>query len=93
MWRIHIDGIRAGYSALNDAIPTVPTYPGETLFVLGGKSRYVQEDDKRLIRGLFPAVQFRVIEHAHHWVHADAPDQFIAVVASFLIRDRSDLVI
>jgi pimeloyl-ACP methyl ester carboxylesterase len=33
---------------------------------------------------LFPAATIDVIEQAGHWVHADAPEAFIASVNAFL---------
>jgi pimeloyl-ACP methyl ester carboxylesterase len=44
----------------------------------------VQEADRAEILRLFPAAQFTAIAGAGHWVHAEQPSAFAAVVLDFL---------
>jgi pimeloyl-ACP methyl ester carboxylesterase len=84
-WRIGLAEIEAamadieGWDGPDDA-----TYPGRTLFMTGEASNYVRQDDRPTIRALFPAARFVALKHAGHWLHADNPAGFLAVVEAFL---------
>jgi len=83
-WRMNLDAIRAHYDEITAAITADTTFDGPTLFVRGGESEYVAEEDRGEIRGLFHNAEFVTIEEAGHWVHADAPDALAEVVTDFL---------
>jgi pimeloyl-ACP methyl ester carboxylesterase len=59
-------------------------YEGPTLFVAGGLSDYVRPEHHAAIMRLFPNAQLAAIPDAGHWVHAEAPEQFLEVVGAFL---------
>jgi esterase len=90
VWRIGLDEIAAALSDLEgwdgptDARPPEAPYSGGTLFVAGETSDYITRDDRPLIRALFPAARFVTVKHAGHWLHADNPAGFLAVVEAFL---------
>ncbi|SCA54880.1 putative hydrolase or acyltransferase [Candidatus Terasakiella magnetica] len=73
-----------------DSIGGVPAirmdakYDGETLFIDGASSDYIQSSHHQLIRHLFPNVQFHSIADAGHWVHAEKPHDFMAALNDFL---------
>ncbi|MFY0643848.1 MAG: alpha/beta fold hydrolase [Bacteroidia bacterium] len=54
------------------------------LFLNGGRSQYVLEEDKDDIISYFPLVEFVCIEDAGHWVHAEKPVEFFEAVKDFL---------
>jgi esterase len=85
VWRIGLDEIAAALSDLEgwDG-PSDATYAGRTLFVAGETSTYIRRDDRPTIRALFPTARFVTVKHAGHWVHADNPAGFLAVVEAFL---------
>lgn len=83
-WDLNLEAINGNYGALNDGISNGRKYEGPTLFLRGGDSGYVKEEDKDAIRELFPAAEFETIENAGHWVHADKPEAFADRVRSFL---------
>ena len=60
------------------------TYAGRTLFVAGETSGYISREDRPVIRMLFPAARFVTVKRAGHWLHADNPAGFLAVVEAFL---------
>jgi pimeloyl-ACP methyl ester carboxylesterase len=84
-WRIGLDEIAASLSDLEgwDG-PADATYAGRTLFVAGETSTYIRQEDRPTIRTLFPAARFVTVKHAGHWVHADNPAGFLAVVEAFM---------
>jgi len=56
----------------------------EALFIKGGKSDYILDEDYEMIKKKFPSAQFVTIENASHWVHADAPDELCKSLSAFL---------
>jgi esterase len=85
VWRIGLDEIAAAMSEIEgwDG-PADATYPGRTLFVAGETSDYIRTEYRPTIRAPFPAARFVTVKHAGHWVHADNPAGFLAVVEAFL---------
>lgn len=56
------------------------------LFVQGGRSAYIQEEDKDDIIEKFSHAQFVSIEGAGHWVHAEKPNEFFEAIKEFLME-------
>ena len=54
------------------------------LFIRGGKSPYVSEDDLDLMADHFVHIDDHTIDEVGHWLHAQAPDEFYEVTADFL---------
>jgi esterase len=84
-WRIGLHEIAAAMPAIEgwDAPPGA-VYRGPTLFVAGAASDYVRPEHRAAIRALFPAARFVTLKHAGHWLHADNPAGFVAVIEAFL---------
>jgi pimeloyl-ACP methyl ester carboxylesterase len=84
-WRIGLEEIAAalpdieGWDAAGDG-----AYQGPTLFVSGAHSDYIRPEYRPGIRKLFPAARFVTVKNAGHWLHADNPAGFTAVVEAFL---------
>jgi pimeloyl-ACP methyl ester carboxylesterase len=95
VWRIGLDEIAVALSDLEgwdgptDASPPEVPYTGRTLFVAGETSNYITRDDRPRIRALFPAARFVTVKRAGHWLHADNPAGFLAVVEAFLSAPAS----
>ncbi len=84
-WRIPLDILFKNYSNICDAIAPHAPFPRPTLFVRGGKSHYIAENGLPQIRELFPQARMETIAAAGHWVHADAPEEFLRRVKAFLL--------
>ena len=86
-WKINLDAICDNIEAL--FLEGVPEYQYEKacLFVRGGLSPYVNNEDIALIRHYFPAADIQCIPNATHWVHADAPDELCSILSSFLDKE------
>jgi len=50
----------------------------------GGNSDYVLPEYEKVILALFPKAEFETIDDAGHWVHAEQPELFQAMVHKFL---------
>lgn len=59
-------------------------YSGETLFIKGGNSDYIQSIHKAAIVQLFPASKAKIIQGAGHWLHAEKTIAFNKIVLDFL---------
>ena len=59
-------------------------FPGPTLFVGGWKSEYLSRSHHDDIRELFPKARFEYVPGAGHWVHAEKPKEFMAVLDDHL---------
>ncbi len=55
-------------------------YDGQTLFVVGGCSRYAESGDHDLIRQHFPQVQIETIAESGHNPHMDSRETFVRLV-------------
>jgi esterase len=84
-WRI---GLREIVAALPDiegwSAPPDARYPAPTLFLAGANSDYIQPSHRPAIRALYPNARFVTLKNAGHWLHADNPSGFVAVIEAFL---------
>ncbi len=54
------------------------------LFIRGGRSEYIIEEDIPAMKKNFNSMDLLTIEEGTHWVHADAPEEFFGHVSQFL---------
>jgi len=83
-WRMNVTALADSYPHLLAAVTGPQPYAGPALFIRGGRSEYVQPADEPLILELFPRAEFRTIANAGHWVHTDAPEEFLRLTREFL---------
>ena len=84
-WRIGLAEITAGLPDIEGwRDPDMSPFPGPALFVAGARSDYIRSEHRAPIRALFPHARFVTLKGAGHWLHADNPDGFVALTASFL---------
>ena len=83
-WRIPLNAIFENYPKLCRALTANEPFSKPVLFIRGGESPYITDTDAPLIHQLFPHVKIETIFQARHWVHADAPDEFVRLVSEFL---------
>ena len=85
VWKMNLPAIHRAYPNILDTVRgESESYDGPTLFVRGGKSRYVQDEDVPVIRRYFPNMRLETVAEAGHWVHAEAPDRLLRIVRTFL---------
>ncbi len=84
-WRIGLSEIIAEFADIEawDARSDA-RYAGPTLFIAGATSTYIRPEHRPGIRSLFPRARFVTLKNAGHWLHADNPAGFVAVVEAFL---------
>lgn len=83
VWRIGLDEIAAALPAI-EGWDAAGTYDGPVLALAGERSDYIVPAYRPLFQALFPQVRFATLRGAGHWLHADAPEAFLATVEAFL---------
>lgn len=80
-WAINLPVLTAALPQLEkDALAPGDRYDGPVQFILGGRSRYVQENDHEVIRRHFPRADLTTIDDAGHNPHMDAREAFVSAV-------------
>lgn len=82
-WRINLPALKANYPALQQGVCESAQYDKACLFIRGERSDYVSDNDITHIKKHFTQAQFASLATGH-WVHAEQPQAFIAVVEKFL---------
>jgi esterase len=87
-WRLNLAAIEEATPELVDfpELPTDAAYDGPALFIAGGQSDYLRPEHEPTIGRLFPKAEIACIENADHWLHAEQPAAFRAIVEPFLSR-------
>ena len=83
-WKINLLVIVANIEEVGKALEDDAVYEGETLFLAGEKSKYIQEKDMESILEHFPNYQLKIISNAGHWLHAEQPKAVVEEIRSFL---------
>lgn len=83
-WRFNLDVLEREIEQVGQDVHGKFQFDGPTLFIRGGKSDYIGENDTSLIFSRFPSPQIETIADAGHWIHADQPDAFLEHVSRFL---------
>lgn len=64
-------------------------YPGKfqkpTLFIRGGRSKYVKDEDMTRIKEVFPNAILETLDTGH-WVQAEKPQEFVDLVMTWLAK-------
>lgn len=84
-WRLNLEALASGMEDLV-GFPELNGggFDGPTLFLYGANSDYVQPEQHPRIEHYFPNAQFRKIDHAGHWLHAEQPAALVRAVAEFI---------
>ncbi|MDD2985377.1 alpha/beta fold hydrolase [Flavobacterium sp.] len=69
---------------VGSALPNDLHFEKATLFIRGGNSRYILDDDFQAIQKQFPKAEFVTIPNVGHWLHAENPALFYEFAFNFL---------
>jgi esterase len=83
-WRLGLEAIAAAMPVLEGFPETTARYDGPVLVLAGERSNYIRPAHHARIRALFPRAEFATVPGAGHWVHAENPTGFLALVEPFL---------
>jgi len=82
--RINLPVLSEKIGEVGVALPEGAFFKGDTLFLGGEKSGYIEPMDELLIKKHFPKAKIETISNAGHWLHAENPDEFYDVSFKFL---------
>ena len=83
-FRFNLQSLTENNSEVGIALPSFTNFDGETLFLAGGNSGYITENEMPLIKAHFPNSNVVTIANAGHWLHAEKPKEFYEEVMKFL---------
>lgn len=83
-WKMNLTEIYKHYADILKNIDGDGVYEGETLFIRGEKSGYIQDADWAMVKARFPNARLETIANSGHWVHAEAPRELLRLVKDFL---------
>ncbi|QHQ33757.1 alpha/beta fold hydrolase [Algicella marina] len=88
-WKLNLDVLAEDMDGILDFPAVEGSFDGPVRFIHGSKSDYVKDDYHGRIRELFPLAEFDVLEGAGHWLHAEDPRGFEAMVRCALKRQAT----
>jgi pimeloyl-ACP methyl ester carboxylesterase len=83
-WRMNLPAINENLLNIFEGVNVSGQYTGPVLFIRGGRSGYIRDDELQELKNKFPGALVKTIPEAGHWVHADAPGEFLEAVSAFL---------
>ncbi len=83
-WKLNVSALQNSDRLFDSYFKEGLNSTNPTMFVLGGSSTYVREEDKQTIQNFFPNAQIEVIEGGGHFVHYSHSAQFLTLVFDFL---------
>lgn len=83
-WKMNLPVLYRYYQEIMGPPVARGYFPGDTLFVRGGRSDYILDSDWPHMHACFPNAKLLTIPGAGHWVHADAPEALFVAVEAFL---------
>jgi len=83
-WRINLEAIRENLEEIFRPVETDAPFDKPALFIRGGESDYVPDEDIPQIEKLFPQAKISTISGASHWLHAEEPGKFQRETIYFL---------
>jgi len=82
--RAHLTALIRHIAEIGKALSPESTYDKGVLFLRGGNSDYIQENDEVGIYKAFAKAKINTIPEAGHWLHAENPKLFLKEVLNFL---------
>jgi pimeloyl-ACP methyl ester carboxylesterase len=83
-WRLNLPAINKNLLNIFEGVEVPGKFEGPALFIRGGRSDYIKEEDIAELKLKFPGALVKTIPEAGHWVHADAPGEFLRILRNFL---------
>ncbi|MDO6562822.1 alpha/beta fold hydrolase [Amphritea sp. 1_MG-2023] len=84
-WRMNLSALESGYDNISQA-PTGEPFDKPVLFIKGENSNYITSAYRTQILALFPQADYRIIQGAGHWPHAEKPTLFTKLVLNYLTQ-------
>ncbi len=83
-WKMNVEVLEKEFPEVVKGVELKGEYPFPTLVIRGEKSKYVLDADIAVFRKHFPTLEIVTLANAGHWLHAEAPKEFLEAVRNFL---------
>lgn len=83
-WRFNLKALATSQSMIGSHSPFDNIIQIPTLFLKGGNSGYIIDNDKMVIDAAFAKANIITIPNAGHWLHAEQPELFSNAVLDFI---------
>ena len=83
-WKVNLPVIRGQIENIGEELDRELAVNIPTLFIRGGASDYILDMDFDQIAQQFPLSTIETVPNAGHWVHAEAPQEFLELVNEYL---------
>ncbi len=83
-WRFNLPVITSDMKNVGQAIASDEAVLAPTLFIRGGNSNYIEDEDWDDIVKLFPNASLETVQNAGHWIQAEQPKAFLEALLPFL---------
>jgi pimeloyl-ACP methyl ester carboxylesterase len=83
-WKCNFEALILNYRKLMDFPKIEKQFLGNTYFIKGEHSNYINQDNFEACDLYFPNNKIIEIKHAGHWIHADNPTGFVEAVTNIL---------
>lgn len=83
-WKMNLPVLATKISEVGKALSYHLPIETETLFIRGGSSNYVPDEDWEDIEEIFSNAELATVENTGHWLHAEDPNRFYELVTNFL---------
>ncbi|WP_017446005.1 alpha/beta fold hydrolase [Gayadomonas joobiniege] len=83
-WQFNLTAIEQNYHNICAFPRHSKQFNRPTLFIKGGLSDYITQNNYNSIDNYFPLAKFKIIQGAGHWAHAEKPNIMNKIVLDFL---------
>ncbi|OBU14884.1 esterase [Photobacterium aquimaris] len=85
-WRFNVEGLIANYATIMGWQPAPQPFNGQTLFIKGQLSDYIEPQYRSEIMAQFPHAKAHVVANSGHWLHAEKPTTVNRIIDQFLAQ-------
>jgi len=82
-WKLNLPVIDANLPKIGHDLQYPGKFEKPALFIRGGRSRYILDEDMKHIREVFPLAELETLDTGH-WVQAEKPNEFVELVRRWL---------
>lgn len=83
-FRFNLPVFNTNMDEIGKSLPETADFNKPTLFIRGGNSNYILDEDFENIKQHFPNSIIETIPNVGHWLHAENPKLFYEIASSFL---------
>jgi len=84
-FRFNLKSISQNIANVGEALDNEANCSIPTLFIKGGNSNYINDDDEDLIFKHFADAEILTVDEVGHWLHAEKPQEFFEMTVRFCL--------